>query len=770
MKENTSTPTDLPLRPDIDLPEVVVNAMREDQQIRIVNLSLDRRKFIKLSGLATGGLMLAFGTITPRNADASENSGSEAHLGSNNVFDPNGYLQIAPDGSIVIVAINPEIGQGIKTALPMVVAEELDVKWENVKVVQSEIDAEKYGRQFAGGSQSTPRHFDRHRTAGAAARAMLISAAASHWGVAPESCSTSEGVIVHRESNRSISYADICLAAAKLPVPEKVPFKDKKDYKILGKWKPGVDNHSIVTGAPLFGYDQTLPGMRYAMYVKCPATGGVATKANIDALKAAPGIEDAFILPAKGEDHQLLSGVAIIGNSTWNVMKAANQLQVTWDRSGAGKDSWTELVSRAEKSFQSGDKVIHSAGIFAEAKAKADKVLESTYQYNFIAHATMEPMNCTAHYHDGIMELWAPSQTPQAAGDEVAAVTSVAKENVKYHQLRIGGGFGRRLINDYLCEAAAIAEKVDYPIKLVWTREQDMAHDFFRVGGFSKFTGTLDAAGNITGWKDHFITFNPAGTPDKTVRGGGSNTSVFPIPMVANVELQETRYDLRIPCGWWRAPGSCTRAWVINSFMHELSTAGGKDFKKLLIDMMGKTRWFEQGNWRALHTGRAKDVIELAAEKGNWGAPLAKGRGRGMAYYFCHLGYFAEVVEVTVDASNKLTLDKVVVAGDVGPIINRSGAEAQIEGSVIDGYSAMIGQSITFADGVVKQSNFHDYPILRMAHQPKIEIHMIESDFRPTGLGEPALPPLAPAVCNAIFEACGKRIRKLPLTAEGFNV
>ena len=733
-------------RPGIDLPEVVVAAtstLSRDTSIINCSSNMDRRHFLKLSGMTTGGLMLAFGVMTPRSTSSAAETGTGADSPSSaepdvsEFFDPNGYLQVTPDGSIVIVAINPEIGQGVKTAFPMVVAEEMDVDWNEVRVIQSEIDYNRYGPQFAGGSMGTPIHFDRLRKAGATARAMLVSAAATHWGVSELECNTESGKVIHQATGKQIRYADICLAAARLTVPETVTYKDKKDYKILGKWKPGVDNQAIVTGQPLFGYDQQLPGMRYAIYVKCPSTGGVALEANLDAIQAAPGIEQAFILPPKGGDHQLLSGVAIIGKSTWTVMNAANQLQVKWDRSTAGKETWSDFVDQAKQDFEKGGDITHSAGDIASAEASASKVVESQYQYDFVAHATMEPMNCTAHYHDGIMELWAPTQTPQAAGGEVAAVTGIDASKVKVHQLRIGGGFGRRLINDYLCEVAAIAERVPHPVKLIWTREQDTAHDFLRVGGFHQLKGTLDTAGKLTGWKGHFITFNPVGQKDRTVRGGGMGSDIFPYPMLPNVELQETRYDLRIPCGWWRAPGSCTLAWVIQGFLHELSTASGRDHLEFLLELMGEDRWLEDGNWDALHTGRAKAVLKLAAEKANWGSPLPKGRGRGIAFYFSHKGHFAEVAEVSVDASNnKLTLHKVIVAGDVGPILNKSGAENQIEGSVIDGYSAMLGQSITFTNGAVDQSSFHDYQLLRINAQPQVEVHLIESDFKPTGLGE----------------------------------
>jgi isoquinoline 1-oxidoreductase beta subunit len=368
------------------------------------------------------------------------------------------------------------------------------------------------------------------------------------------------------------------------------------------------------------------------------------------------------------------------------------------------------------------------------------------------------------------MEIWAPSQTPQRIAPLVSKLLGLDEAKVKVNQLRIGGGFGRRLLNDFVAEVAAIAHRVNAPVKLVSTREMDMAHDFYRVGGFHHFKGAIDESGKLAALEDHFITFTPEGEDGRPVRGGGMSGGIFPFPMVPHRRLVQTRLPLKVPCGWWRAPGSCSLAWVIQSFLHELSSEAKRDHLEFLLELMGEPRWLEEGNAWALHTGRAADVIRLAAEKGNWGEPLPEGKGRGLAFYFSHAGHFAEVAEVSVDAEQHVKVDRVVVAGDVGLIINRSGAENQIEGSVVDGLSAMAGQAITFENGAVLEGNFDRFPLLRMPAQPLIETHLIESDFSPTGLGEPALPPLAPAVCNAIFEATGKRIRQLPLTAEGFSV
>ena len=752
-------------RPDIDMPRVVTESHAPIFNISHPGFEMDRRRFLKLSGLASGGLILAFSFLGAPRARASENGGGT-------VFDPNGFLQISPDGKILIYAISPEVGQGVKTSLPMIVAEELDVPWESVSVEQSEINYERYGPQFAGGSMATPTHFNRLRKAGATARFMLVAAAARKWGVQAGECTTGEAAVKHEATGKSISYADICMEAASqaMPSDSNLVYKDRKDYKLLGKWKTGVDNLSLVTGKPLFGMDQQLPDLRYAIYVKCPFFGGKVAEANLEAVKASPGVIDAFVLEGNGDATQLLSGVAIITDSTWTAFNAANLLKVKWDRAEAARETWADIVDQAKEIVKTNGPVTQNRGDFAAAEKEANQVIESFYQYPFVAHAPMEPMNCTAHYKDGKLEIWAPSQTPQSAPGVASSATGIPEGNITIHQLRIGGGFGRRLINDYIAEVAAIAQRVDAPVKLVWTREQDMTHDFFRVGGFYKIKATLDAQGSLSGWKQHFVTFTEGGGKREPVKGGGLNQYAFPYPFSPSLVLQETRLDLKVPCGWWRAPGSCTQAWVVQSFLHELSTAAGLDHLEFLLELMGPSRWLQEGNSYALHTGRASDVIKLAAEKAGWGSPLPKGRGRGLAFYFSHQGHFAEVAEVSVDTSKKIRLHKVVVAGDVGLIVNRSGAENQIEGSVVDGYSTILGQQITFTDGAVDQSNFHDYSLLQMAHHPEIEIHMIESDFPPTGLGEPALPPLGPAVCNAIFDATGIRVRTLPLSEEGFSV
>ncbi len=723
---------------------------------------LTRRSFLKLTGAAGAGLTLAVG-LGPKAFAAA--SGTE-------LFSLNAFVRIAPSGAIYIYAINPELGQGVKTALPMVVAEELDANWDDVVVEQAPIDP-VYGRQFAGGSLSVPTSWDPLREAGAAARAMLVLAAAQRWGVDANVLRT-ENSAVFDAGGRRLGYGELTEAAAQLPVPADIRPKERSDYRLLGKRIAGVDNEALVTGKPLFGSDVRLPGMRYATYVRCRQLGGVATSANLDEIRQLPGIADAFILLPKGDYKDLLSGVAIVGDSTWSVFQARRRLQVDWDTTTASTMSWFAAAEKAREiaGKPDGQTVIKESGDVDAAFASASATAEGLYSYSFVAHAAMEPHNCTAWHRDGKMEIWAPTQSPGGLLKSVTAATDIAGENITVHQMRVGGGFGRRLGNDYAAEAAAIAQRIDAPVKLLWTREDDIRHDHFRPGGFHALKGSVDKDGKLSGWRNHFVTFDYDGrTISGRVSGASLSENSFPALNLDNYRLTQTALELSVPCGPWRAPGDCVFGWVIQSFIHELAVAAARDHREFLVELMGERRWFEPGNVRSLNTGRAIDVINLAAEKAGWGRPMPEGRALGLAFHFCHYGHVAEVAEVSVDANKKITVHKVTVVADVGPIINLSGAEAQAEGSVLDALSTMAAQEIVVDSGRVQQSNFDDYPLLRLhKNLPVVEAHFIQSEFSPTGLGEPMFPPVAPAICNAVFSLTGHRIRTLPINKEGFSV
>lgn len=723
-----------------------------------------RRQFFKMTGLAGAGLVIGMaGACSKQNGAVAASDGQAA--------DFNPYVQITPAGVIRIFAKNPEIGQGVKTSLPMIVAEELDAKWEDVEVVQSEIDESRYGPQFAGGSLSTPMNWDRLRQAGAIAKAMLIAAAAAEWDVAASECSARDSAVHHEASGKSLSYGALAEAAAKGPVPaaDAVKLKDRSDYRLLGKRITGVDNEAIVTGKPLFGIDQTVPGMVYATYVKCPAVGGRPATVNIEEVKARPGVIDVFTIDGDGDPLSVMPGVAIVAKSTWAAFAARRALNVEWDESDASKDSTSASDEAAmTRATQAPDSTVESFGDVEAALSGAAKTIEASYAYAFVSHAQLEPENTLAHYkEDGALEIWSPTQTPQGAVDLAAKVAGVEPEKVTLHQTRIGGGFGRRLMNDYVAEAVAITKRVGKPVKLQWTREDDMQHDFYRPGGYHFFKGGLDGDGRLAAWRNHFVTFS--GDGESPITAGDIGKGVFPGELAGNYKVERSLLDWNTPSGWWRAPSSCTIAFATQCFAHELAIAAGRDHKEFLLEIMGEPRWLKEGDPGVMHTGRAAAVINLACEKAAWGRMMPKGAGLGLAFYFSHQGHFAEVAEVSVSDDKAVTVHKVWVAADIGPVINMSGAENQCEGSVMDGLSTMMGLEVNFENGRALETNFDRYPIMRMRHAPEVDVHFIQSDFPPTGAGEPALPPLAPAVANAIFAATGDRVRQLPLSRSGYR-
>jgi len=726
------------------------------------DIKMDRRSFLKISGLAGAGFILAF-SIEGKAIAASG-------VGRRQV---NAYIRISPEGVIFIYSKNPEIGQGVKTSMPMIIAEELDAAWSDVKVEQSPINEKVFGRQNAGGSRSIATNWDTMRNAGAMARRMLLQAAAKTWGVPLNECTTENSHVIHSKTGRKNHYGSLANKAAALPVPpaSAIKLKSRKDYKLLGKRITGVDNHALVTGQPLFGIDQALPGMLYAVYEKCPAIGGTVKSANYDEIRKLPGVKYAFPVEGNGHPLELAAGVAIVATSTWAAFQAKQQLKVAWDESNASKDNWDDLVKQAHLiKDQPAKKTLHENGDADAALNGSAKSIEAFYSHHFVAHATLEPQNCTAWYRDGAIEVWAPTQSPGRAVTNVAHTLGLDADKVTIHQTRAGGGFGRRLVNDSACEVAAISKHINGPVKLQWTREDDMAHDFYRAGGFHAFKGGVDPTGKIASWQDHLITFSADGKKPVIAGAPRQPAREFPGQLVDNFRLSQSLIPLKTRCGLWRAPGSNTRAWAVQSFLHELAVAAGRDHLEFLLELMGEPQWLPPQNLYGLNTGRAADVIKLAAIKAGWGRAMPPKRGLGLAFHFSHAGYFAEVADVSISAKKKVTVHNVIVAGDIGPVVNLSGAENQCQGSVIDGLSAMLELEVTMEDGRIRQTNFDTYPLLRMPAAPTVDVHFIQSDNPPTGAGEPALPPLAPAVCNAIYAASGHRVRTLPLSKEGLSV
>jgi isoquinoline 1-oxidoreductase beta subunit len=730
---------------------------------------VSRRGFLKVAGGAAGGLVL--GLSMGASGDAQAQAGPPSRP-----FAPGAFVRVAPDGKITLISKNPEIGQGIKTGFGVILAEELDAKWSDVTVQQAEVNAAVYGTQLAGGSMSIPMAWDELRYAGAGARAMLVAAAAQQWGVPASELTTSESSVLHAASGRTASYGSLATAAAALPVPEmrSLKLKARKDYKLIGQRFTGVDNPAIVTGKPLFALDVQLPGMRYASIEKCPSVGGKAKSFNADEIKRLPGIIDAFIIEgtppvADVMKTGVLPGVAVIGKSNWAVFSARKALKVEWDTSTASKDSWTDFVqqARALSKKTQGDTVVKAKGDVDKALATAKtKTVEAYYQYGFVAHAQLEPQNTVAWFKDGAVELWAPMQLPDAA--LVGAAAGLPADKVKLNQMRVGGGFGRRLMNDFVCEAAYLSRRVEGPVKVVWTREDDMRHDAYRVGGFMAYKAAVDAQGRLTAFDAHMVSFKDIAS-GKVSKGGGFSPNEFPAEYVDDYRATQSLLPLATPVVFWRAPGASTMAWVQQSFLHEIAVAAGRDHVEFLLELFGRRAGQVAPPANGLDPDRAIGVIKLAAQKAGWGKRLPKGHHHGLAFYYSHLGHIAEVAEVSVDAGKKVTVHKVTVAADVGPVINLSAAENQCEGSVVDAVGTL-ALEVTMENGAAQQTNFDRYPLPRMAVTPQVAVHFVQSDRSPTGLGEPVFPPVVPAICNAIHAATGHRIRTLPITREGFTL
>jgi len=680
-------------------------------------LTVSRRTFLKVASVAGGGLMLGF-----RLPAADEGRSYDS-------FEPNAWLRIAPDGIVTVIYGRAEMGQGSSTALPMIVADELEADWTTVRWEQADAHPTKYGNMSTGGSQSVRRFWTQLRTAGATAKTMLISAAAQTWNVDPASCRATKGAVTH-PSGKRLTYGQLASAASKLPIPENVTLKDRKDFTIIGKRMPRFDIPSKVFAETRFCSDMTVPGMVTASIERCPTVGGSMVRFDGTKAKAVPGVMDVIATD---------SGVAVIADGTWAAFKGREALDVTWEEGPWAAQSSQEIWQNFKARSAEPGTVSKESGDAAAALQRATTRLEAVYTAPFVAHATMEPMTCIADVRSDRCEIWAPTQSPQQAQKTAAELLGLPLDKVTVHVLMSGSAFGRRLESDYVEDAVRVSRAVGKPAKIVWTRADDIKHDWFRPATYNVVRGGLDQTGKPLAWTHRIVG------PDSRGLVVAGSTPPYDLPNVlVDFHLIETGVRL----GAWRSVGPSQNAFVIESFIDELAHAAGSDPYTFRRSLMGGSP-------------RLRAAMEFVAEKAGWGTPLPAGVGRGIAAVESFGTAAAQVAEVSV-AQGVLTIHRIVTALDCGPYVNPDTIEAQIDGAVGMALGAAMKDQITIKGGRVVQANFDDYRIFTIADLPRSEVHIMETDNPVGGIGEPALPPTAPAVCNAIFAASGVRIRTLP--------
>ena len=711
----------------------------------IVHLS--RRSFLKNGILVGGGLTLGFYLPLRGSLNGASNP-------SGVTFMPNAFIRIGTDDKVTIIVNKSEMGQGVYTSLPMLVAEELEVDWTKIRVESAPVDPAyhhtQWGTQGTGGSTSVWSEWDRLRKAGATARVMLMNAAAEIWKVDPANCRAEKGFIIQRRTGQRISYGKLVEKASQMKVPKDVPLKEPKDFKVIGKSMKRLDTPEKTNGKAIFGMDVKIPGMLTAVVVRPPVFGGNVKSFNAKKAKAIPGVKEVV---------QIDSGVAVIAEGFWSASKGREALEIIWDEGPLAKLSTKGMHEEFERLAKTPGAVAKKKGDPQQVFSKAAKQLHAEYEVPFLAHACMEPLNCLVDLHDNRCEIWTGTQLQTLDRDAAARVAGLKPEEVKIHTTFLGGGFGRRgnPQSDFVAEAVRVAKAIKKPVKVIWTREDDMKGGYYRPMWYDRIAAGLDDQGNLIAWRHTIVgqsilsgtPFDPKKDVDPASVEGAEDIP-YEIPNIF-VDLHSPK--IGIPVQWWRSVGHSHTAFVVESFMDEVVHSTGKDPYEFRRKLLMK---------RPRHLG----VLKLAAEKFGWGKALPKGRGRGIAVHESFGSFVAQVAEVSVNPSGQVRVHKVVCAIDCGRIVNPDTIKAQMESGIVFGLSAVLHGEITFKNGRVDQSNFDDYPILRMEEMPVVEVYIVPSEEKSGGVGEPGVPPIAPAVCNALFTVTGKRIWRLPIRVE----
>jgi isoquinoline 1-oxidoreductase subunit beta len=714
---------------------------------------MKRRDFLKTGAAVGGGLLISLYLPEIAQAGVPAKPSDKLNFVESVTFAPNAFIRIAPDDNVTIIVGKSEMGQGVYTSLPMLVAEELEADWSKIKVESAPVDAAynhpDFGIQMTGGSTSTASEWERLRKAGATARVMLIAAAAETWKIPVADLHAEKGYVIHAASGRRASFGSLADTAAKLTPPADVPLKDPKDFKLIGKPTRRLDTPSKLNGTAQFGLDVQIPGMMTALIARAPVFGGKVLNFNADKAKTVPGVKSVVQVP---------SGVAVIANGFWPAKLGRERLEIKWDDGPNATLSTVGMREQYATLAKTPGLVARKVGDPAKALAGAAKTITAEYEVPYLAHASMEPLNCVVDLRADRCEIWTGTQFQTVDRMAAAAAAGLKPEQVQIHTTLLGGGFGRRAnpASDFVTEAVQVAKAAKVPVKVVWTREDDTRGGWYRPMWYDRMVGGLDASGNPVAWThtivgqsimqgtmfEQFMTKN--GIDGTSVEGAAD--LLYGIP---NLQVDLHTPNIGVPVQWWRSVGHSHNGFAVEAFFDELAHAGGKDPYELRRALLVKQPRMRAG-------------LELAAQKANWGKSLPAGRGRGIATHFSFDSYVAQVAEVSVE-NGHLRVHRVVCAVDCGRVVNPDTVKAQMEGGIIFGLTAALMDEITLEQGRVKQRNFHDYPMLRINEAPEIEVYIVPSTENPTGVGEPGVPPVAPAVANAIFAATGKRVRKLPI-------
>ncbi|MFD0751625.1 molybdopterin cofactor-binding domain-containing protein [Mucilaginibacter calamicampi] len=704
----------------------------------MIEQTTSRRNFLKITSIAGGGMLVGFNLVSDSAAAADDA-----------VFAPNAFVSISSKGVVTLMSPNPEIGQGVKTALPMILAEELEVKWDAVEVEMAPLNQQKYGQQIAGGSGAVKQRYMPIRTAGATAKTMLVTAAAQQWGVPAEECYAENATVIHKPSKKKLSYGDLAAKAAALPVPTDVKLKDPKDFKIIGTRVPNIDNHKIVTGQPLYGIDTRREGMLYAAVSRPPAFG-----------KALKSFDDTDARKVTGVKNVVKAGnvVAVLATSNWAAKKGKAALKVEWEDKGKLESTTDHDANFAEMLSKTPERAGRNDGdVEAVLKDSKNKIVEAVYETPALSHANMEPLNFFADVKGDKAELYGPTQVPGNLRSSVARALGIPEANVTLAMPRQGGGFGRKLQPDNGVECALISQAAKVPVQMLWAREDDMQGDFYRPASMFKYRAAIGPNNELLAWHlNAGVLAGPTG-------GRAAAPDAFPAASIVNFRVDNQAQTSNIQYGPWRAPTANSVAFADESFIDEVAHQMKKDPVALRLELIEKGKNQPVGKALSYDPVKYKSVIDLVVQMSGWGKANKPNVYQGFAAHYSFSTYAAHVAEVTKMPDGKLRVTKVYSAINCGRVVNQSGAENQVEGAIVDGLSHALFSKVTFDKGAVEQTNFHTYRFMRMKDAPiEVIVKFVPSEDAPTGLGEPGLPPIAPAVGNAIFAATGKRYRKLP--------